>query len=175
MQLQDSRRGARLGPEGEFVLLEDQDRERWDRDEITEGAGLVERAVRLGPPGPYLLQAAIAALHSDASRPEDTDWAEIAVLYGRLAELHPSPVVELNRAVAVAMAEGPERGLTLMDPLTNELRRYHLFHAARADLLRRLGRRDEAAAAYERALALAANEVERSFLQRQLREVNRPR
>jgi RNA polymerase sigma-70 factor (ECF subfamily) len=169
MLLQDSRREARVSPAGELVLLEEQDRSRWDRAEIEEGSALVDRALRVGRPGPYQLQAAIAALHGAAGRPEDTDWRQIALLYGRLAEIRPTPVVELNRAAAVAMAEGPERGLELMAPLAPALEHYHLFHAARADLLRRLGRHDESAAAYRRALALVSNDVERRFLERRLR------
>jgi RNA polymerase sigma-70 factor (ECF subfamily) len=171
MLLQDSRRGTRVSPKGELVLLEDQDRSRWDRAEIDEGTALVDRTLRLGRPGPYQIQAAVAALHATAARPEDTDWPQIALLYGRLAELQPTPVVALNRAAAVAMAEGPDSGLALMDPLAGALDRYHLFHSARADLLRRLGRHEESADAYRRALALASNEVERRFLERRLREV----
>ena len=171
MLLQDSRRETRVSRRGELVLLEDQDRARWDRAEIEEGTALVDRTLRLGRPGPYQIQAAVAALHAGAARPEDTDWPEIALLYDRLAERQPTPVVALNRAAAVAMAEGPDRGLALMEPLAASLDRYHLFHSARADLLRRLGRHEESAEAYRRALALASNEVERRFLERRLREV----
>lgn len=171
MLLHDARREARVGETGELVLLEDQDRSRWDRAEIEEGTALVDRTLRLGRPGPYQIQAAVAALHAAAARPEDTDWPQIALLYGRLAELQPTPVVALNRAAAVAMAEGPDSGLALMAPLAGALDRYHLFHSARADLLRRLGRHEESADAYRRALALASNEVERRFLERRLREV----
>jgi RNA polymerase sigma-70 factor, ECF subfamily len=171
MLLQNSRRDARVGGDGELVLLEDQDRTRWDRDEIEEGVSILREAVRRREPGPYQLQAAIAALHAQADRPEDTDWREIAALYGRLSAMIPSPVVDLNKAAAVAMAEGPERGLELMAPLAETLDRYLHFHAARADLLRRLGRNDEAAAAYGRALELASNDVERRFLERRLHEV----
>jgi len=171
MLLQDSRRETRVSAEGELVLLEDQDRTRWDRVEIAEGTAIVERAMRLGAPGPYQLQAAIASLHATARTPGDTDWPQITLLYRRLAELVPSPVVELNAAAAAAMAEGPERGLALMDPLEGSLGRYHLFHAARADLLRRLGRAEESAGAYRRALELATNDVERRFLEGRLREV----
>jgi RNA polymerase sigma-70 factor, ECF subfamily len=171
MLLQDSRREARVSPDGDLVLLEDQDRSRWDGAEIEEGTALVDRAQRLGRPGPYQLQAAIAALHGAAGRPQDTDWPQIALLYGRLAELRPTPVVELNRAAAVAMAEGPDRGLELMEPLAAALDRYHLFHAARADLLRRQGRRGESTQAYRRALEVVSNEVERRFLERRLREL----
>ena len=175
--LQDSRRDARTGPDGDLVLLEDQDRSRWDRAEIAEGLGLVDGAFgalpRGAPPGPYLLQAAIAACHARTPDAAATPWGEIAALYGILAAVAPGPVVELNRAVAVAMADGPAAGLVLVEALGAEgaLAEYHLFHAARADLLRRLGRRVEAAAAYERALALATNEPERAFLARRLGEV----
>jgi RNA polymerase sigma-70 factor, ECF subfamily len=151
------------------VLLEDQDRTLWDRDLIERGLALLERAVALRRPGPYQLQGAIAALHARARRPDETDWREIAVLYGELARRQPSPVVELNRAVAVAMAEGPAAGLELLDELP--LEDYHLFHSARADLLRREGRRLEARTAYGRARELATNEQERAFLDRRLREL----
>jgi RNA polymerase sigma-70 factor (ECF subfamily) len=171
MLLQDSRREARVSPAGELILLEDQDRTRWDRAEIEEGMALLDRAFRMGVPGPYQLQAAIAANHARATRPEDTDWRRIATLYERLAAFQPSPVVELNRAVAVAMAYGPERGLELIEGVAEALDRYLHLHSARADLLRRLGRRDEAAAAYRRALDLAGNDVERRFLERRLAEV----
>jgi RNA polymerase sigma-70 factor, ECF subfamily len=167
MLLQDSRRDARTGPGGELVLLEDQDRGLWDREEIEEGIRLV---VGL-PPGPYVLQAAIAAAHAAAAQPSDTDWAHIAELYALLARATPSPVVELNRAVAVAMAEGPERGLELLEHVRG-LGDYHLFHSARADLLRRAGRRGEAAEAYQQAVALAANPVERAFLERRLQALS---
>lgn len=167
MLLQDSRRDARTGSRGEFVLLEEQDRRVWDREQIEEGLGLVERL----RPGPYALQAAIAAEHARAASPEATNWARIADLYGVLANVAPSPVVELNRAVAVAMAEGEERGLELMAPLDEELDGYHLLHAARADLLRRLGRNREAAGAYARALELARQPAERAFLEQRLAEV----
>ena len=170
--LQDSRREARTGPSGELVLLEEQDRGRWDRAEIEDGQALLERAARLGPAGPYTLQAAIAAEHARAARAEDTDWVRIAALYGRLAARTRSPVVELNRAVAIAMARGPAVGLSLINRLgaTGALDGYHLYHSARADLLRRLGRRAEAADAYRRALDLARNPVERAFLERRLAE-----
>src|ERR1700693_4864152 len=171
--LHDSRREARLAPDGEIVLLEEQDRSRWDQDEIREGTTLAELTPREGGPAPYSVQAAIAALHAEARRPEDTDWRQIAELYGVLLCLHPSPVVELNRAVAVAQVSGAEVGLRLLDDLDarGELRAYHLLPAARADLLRTLGRREEAAEAYRRALALVANEPERRFLERRLAEV----
>ena len=171
MLVQDSRREARVGPAGELVLLEDQDRSRWDRAEIEEGIQLLDAALRRGRAGPYQVQAAIAAVHARASRPEETDWPQIALLYERLAALQPSPVIALNRAVAVAMAESPSRGLELMEPLAATLDRYHLFHSARADLLRRLDRREDSAAAYRRALELTENAVERRFLERRLGEV----
>jgi RNA polymerase sigma-70 factor (ECF subfamily) len=149
------------------VLLEDQDRSLWDRESIERGTALLERALSLRKPGAYQVQAAIAALHAQASRAEDTDWTQIAALYAELARHQPSPVVELNRAVAIAMADGPETGLRHLDGLTG-LERYHLYHAARADLLRRLGRAAEARSAYERAHELATNERERSYLERRL-------
>ena len=175
--LQDSRRDARTAVDGRLVLLEDQDRSRWNAAEIAEGLGLVDGGFRaLGPgarPGPYLLQAAIAACHARSRTPAETPWAEIAALYGVLASVAASPVVELNRAVAVAMADGPAAGLVLVEALGADgaLTDYHLFHATRADLLRRLGRRADAAAAYERALGLVTNDAERSFLERRLAEV----
>ena len=173
MLLQDSRGEARVGPDGELVLLEDQDRSLWDRREIDTGLGILERAGSLGPAGRYVVQAAIAGEHARAGTPEDTDWARIASLYGLLAAAHPSPVVELNRAVAVAMAEGPERGLELLeDPeLAEALDRYQWFWSARADLLRRADRGTEAVKAYEQALELATNPVERRFLERRLAEM----
>jgi RNA polymerase sigma-70 factor (ECF subfamily) len=178
MLLQHSRRSTRLGPSGELVLLEDQDRSRWDRRAIHEGVGLVRRALRTSAPdpGPYALQAAIAAVHAEAARGEDTDWPQIAALYGVLARIQPSPVVELNRAVAVAMADGPALGLARVERLAADgsLDGYHLLHSTRADLLRRLDRRAEAAAAYRRALALATNPVERAFLEARLRETWAP-
>jgi RNA polymerase sigma-70 factor (ECF subfamily) len=166
MLLQDSRRDARTGDSGELVLLEDQDRARWDRARIDEGRRVLERALNLRSPGPFQVQAAIAALHTEP----ETDWTQIAALYAQLAHQTGSPVVELNRAVAVAMAEGPERGLALMRDLP--LDQYHLYHAARADLLRRLERLDEAATAYRRALDLAQTEPERRFLSRRLAEIS---
>ncbi|HYN48656.1 MAG TPA: sigma-70 family RNA polymerase sigma factor [Candidatus Nanopelagicales bacterium] len=175
--VQDSRREARTGPAGDLVLLEDQDRSRWDAAEIAEGLALVDGAFRVLPtgslPGPYLLQAAIAACHARSASPATTPWGEIAALYGILVAVAPGPVVELNRAVAVAMADGPGPGLVLVEALGAEgnLADYHLFHATRADLLRRLGRRADAAAAYERALALVTNDAERAFLARRLGEV----
>lgn len=170
MLLQDSRRRARVSADGELVLLEQQDRSRWDAEKIDQGKRMLDRALRLRRPGPYQLQAAIAALHAEAPDADETDWAQIALLYDELARRQPSPVVELNRAVAVAMAAGPERGLELVDAISG-LDGYHLLHATRADLLRRSGRRGEAAAAYARALELATNPVERSFLERRLAEV----
>ncbi len=167
MLLQDARRRARVDADGALVLLEDQDRRLWNRERIEEGRRVLGRSLALRPAGPYAIQAAVAALHAE----EDTDWREIAALYGRLGELAPSPVVDLNRAVAVAMVAGPARGLELVDPLAAQLGSYHLFHSARADLLRRLGRLDEAAESYRLALELAAEDVERSFLRRRLAEV----
>jgi RNA polymerase sigma-70 factor (ECF subfamily) len=171
--VQDSRRAARVDGAGDLVLLADQDRGGWDRDEIAEGVALLERALRLGRPGPYQLQAAIAAVHAEASDVEGTDWAEIAALYGELARLVPSPTVFLNRAVAVAMTDGPAAGLALVDGLAGDdaLTASHLFHSTRADLLRRLGRAADAAAAYRRAWALAPTTAERRFLDRRLAEV----
>jgi RNA polymerase sigma-70 factor (ECF subfamily) len=170
--LQHSRREARTDATGDLVLLEDQDRAGWDHEAIDEGLALLDDALARRRPGPYQVQAAIAALHARAPRPEDTDWPQIAALYGALARMTPSPVVELNRAVAIAIADGPERGLPLIDALGNRLADYHLFHAARADLLRRLGRRSEAAGAYRTALELAANPVERQYLRRRLAELS---
>jgi RNA polymerase sigma-70 factor (ECF subfamily) len=171
MLLQHSRHEARLDVAGQLVLLEDQDRSRWDHDMIDEGVTTLDVAMALGRPGPYQVQAAIAALHAQAPRPEDTDWAQIAALYGALVQMSPSPIVELNRAVAIAMADGPQAGLALADRLAGDLDGYHLFHSARADLLRRLDRQAEAADAYRRALELATNQQERSFLERRLGEV----
>jgi RNA polymerase sigma-70 factor (ECF subfamily) len=168
MLLQHSRSDTRTNAAGELVLLEDQDRSRWDHDMIDEGLSTLDRAMAGRAPGPYQLQAAIAALHAGAPRPEDTDWPQIAALYRALSVSDPSPVVELNRAVAVAMADGPAAAMPLVDALAGELDRYHLFHSTRADLLRRLGREKEAAEAYHRALELATNPAERSFLQRRL-------
>jgi RNA polymerase sigma-70 factor (ECF subfamily) len=168
--LHDSRRDARVAPNGSLVLLEDQDRTRWDRERIAEGLRVLARARSLRRPGPYLLQAEIAAVHARAPAAADTDWSLAATLYSQLAALLRSPVVELNRAVAVAMALGPEAGLELVDAIEG-LDRYHLLHATRADLLRRLGRREEAARAYRRALELVGNETERAFLERRLAEV----
>jgi RNA polymerase sigma-70 factor, ECF subfamily len=167
MLLQDSRREARLDATGELVLLEDQDRARWNKDAIREGAELVQRALRRGHPGPYTLQAAIAAEHARARTATDTDWLAIRRLYDRLLLVHPSPVVELNRAVAVAMAEGPADGIALIDAIDG-LDDYHLLHSARGALLRELGRHEEARASYKRALGLARTGTERAFLQKRL-------
>jgi RNA polymerase sigma-70 factor (ECF subfamily) len=175
MLLHDSRRDARSDDAGNLVVLEEQDRSRWNRMQIAEGLLLVEKAMRSGR-GPLALQAAVAAVHCRAARAEDTDWREIVRLYDQLEGVQPSPIVSLNRAVAVAMAEGPRAGLALIDALaaTNELNSYHLLHAARADLLRRAGSPNEAAKNYERALALVTNDSERRFLERRLREVQSP-
>lgn len=175
MLLHDSRRDARLDEAGDLVVLEEQDRSRWDQRQIAEALPLVEEALR-GSPGPFALQAAIAALHCQAARPEDTDWPRIVRLYNLLEQLQPSPVVSLNRTVAIAMVDGPRPALALIDTLAaaGDLDNYHLLHAARADLLRRLGFPLEAAKAYRRALALVSNESERRFLQRRLREVQPP-
>src|SRR6267378_4503363 len=172
MLLHDSRREARLDEAGDLVVLEEQDRRRWDQQQIAEALPLVEAALR-GGPGPFALQAAIAALHCQATRPEDTDWPQIIRLYDVLERLQPSPIVSLNRAVAVAMVDGPRPALALIDALAaaGDLDGYHLLHAARADLLRRLGSPADAAASYTRALALVTNQGERRFLERRLREV----
>jgi RNA polymerase sigma-70 factor, ECF subfamily len=167
MLLQDSRREARLDANGELVLLEDQDRARWNTDAIQEGADLVQRALCRGYSGPYTLQAAIAAEHARARTATDTDWLAIQRLYDRLLLVHPSPVVELNRAVAVAMAEGPADGIALIDAIDG-LEDYHLLHSARGALLRELGRHEEARASYKRALGLARTGTERAFLQKRL-------
>jgi RNA polymerase sigma-70 factor (ECF subfamily) len=170
MLLHDSRRNARLDEAGDLVLLEDQDRSRWNHSQIAEALPLVEDALRDGT-GIYALQAAIAALHCQATCAEDTDWAQIARLYDVLERLHPSPIVSLNRAVAIAMAEGEAVAITLLDQLATDLDNYHLFHAARADLLRRIGDTQTAAQSYTRALALVTNDSERRFLERRLHEV----
>jgi RNA polymerase sigma-70 factor (ECF subfamily) len=166
MLLHDARRDARTAPDGSLVLLGDQDRSRWSPERIAEGTRVLERALSHHRPGSYQLQAAIAALHVEEG---ETDWPQIAALYGELVRLEPSPIVALNRAVAVAMAEGPERGLELVERIA--LPEYHLLHAARADFLRRLQRPDEAATAYRRALALEMNAADRAFLERRLGEV----
>ena len=172
MLLHDSRRDARVDEEGDLVVLDEQDRSRWDQRQIAAALPLVEEALR-GGPGPFALQAAIAALHCQAGRPEDTDWRQIVQLYDLLERVQPSPIVSLNRAVAVAMADGPRPALTILDGLaaSGDLEGYHLLHAARADLLRRLGSSADAAKSYERALALVTNDSERRFLERRLREV----
>jgi RNA polymerase sigma-70 factor (ECF subfamily) len=170
MLLHDSRRSARTGMGGELVLLEDQDRALWNQAKIEEGLRLLARALALGRPGQYQLQAAIAALHAEAASTGETDWPQIASLYGELARVAPSPVVELNRAIALALGGDVERGLGLIDGIEG-LDRYHLWHAARADLLRRLGRPGEAADAYRVATRLAGNPAERRFLERRLDEV----
>jgi len=162
--LTEARRPARTGPDGSLVLLADQDRSRWDRAMIAEGQDLVRACLRLGRPGPYQLQAAVGAVHSDAPAAAVTDWGQILALYDQLMAVAPTPVVALNRCVAVAEVEGPARALELVDQLG--LDGYHLFHSTRADLLRRLGRRDDAIAAYDAAIARSANQAERSFLQR---------
>ncbi len=173
MLLHDARRATRTTPDGDLVLLEDQDRTRWDQVKIAEGLVLAADALAVPEAGPYALQAAIAAEHARAPRPGDTDWRRIAELYAWLAHLGPSPVIELNRAVAVAMADGPEAGLALLDELEAHpaLAEYYLLPAARADLLRRLGRNGEAAEYYRRALALVGTDAERRFLERRLAEV----
>ena len=172
MLLHDSRREARLDESGDLILLEEQDRRQWNSKQIAEGVQLVEEALR-APAGPFALQAAIAALHCQAPRAEDTDWHQIVRLYGVLEQLEPSPVVSLNRAVAVAMADGPEKALALVSALDADsgLENYYLLHAVRADLLRRTRSLEEAAESYKRALALVTNDAERRFLERRLQEV----
>ena len=175
MLLHDARREARLDEAGDLVLLEDQDRRRWNQRQIDEAQPLVEEALR-GGPGPFALQAAIAALHCQAARAEDTDWPQIVRLYDLLERVQPSPIVSLNRAAAVAMVDGPRPALALIDALaaTGDLDGYPLLHAARADLLRRLGSQAEAAQSYAQALALTTNASERRFLERRLAEVQQP-
>jgi len=172
MLLHDARREARVDDAGDLVVLEEQDRSRWDKQQIAEALPLVEEAFR-GRPGPFALQAAIAAVHCQAARAQDTDWPQIVRLYDLLERMQPSPIVSLNRAVAVAMVNGPPPALALIDQLADDgdLANYHLLHAARADLLRRLGSSVEAAKSYQRALALVTNDSERRFLERRLREV----
>jgi RNA polymerase sigma-70 factor (ECF subfamily) len=174
MLLQESRRAARTSSDGDLILLEQQDRSLWNRDQIAEGISLTESALRSRRFGAYTLQAAIAAVHAESSSAASTDWRQITLLYDRLLRIQPSPVVELNRAVAIAMCEGPEQGLCLIDDLLarERLSHYHLAHSARADLCRRLGRIPEASASYEKALALARQEPERRFLARRLEELN---
>ena len=173
MLLQESRRAARTSSDGDLILLEQQDRSLWNREQIAEGIALTERALQSRRFGAYTLQAAIAAVHAESSSAASTDWRQITLLYDRLLRIQPSPVVELNRAVAVAMSEGPEQGLRLIDDLLarEQLANYHLAHSARADLCRRLGRIPEARASYEKALALAPKEPERRFLARRLEEL----
>lgn len=173
MLLHDARRDSRISATGELILLEEQDRTRWRRDQITEGLALVDRALRMRRTGSYQLQAAIAALHCQSPSANETDWGQIAALYGELYRLQPTPVIALNRAVAVAMAQSPDDGLQLLDEesMAAALDEYHLYHSARADLHRRAGRTEEAALAYRRALELTTNDVERAYLERRLREV----
>jgi RNA polymerase sigma-70 factor (ECF subfamily) len=173
MLLQESRRAARASPAGDLILLADQDRSLWNHAQIEEGVGLVQRAFASRRFGPYTIQAAMAAVHAEAASATDTDWAEIVGLYDLLLRIEPSPIVELNRAVAVAMRDGPAAGLELIDRILKqgELSDYHLAHSARADLCRRLGRAGDARAAYERALALTRQEPERRFLERRLAEL----
>jgi len=172
--LQDSRRDARVSESGDVILLEDQDRTRWNRERITEGVALVQRALSMGEVGPYAIQSAIASVHAQAASAAATDWRRIVELYDVLLQAEPSPVVELNRAVAVAMLHGPDAGLRLIDDLLarGELQAYHLAHAARADFCRRLGRTEEALRAYKQALSLTQQEPERRFLERRLLEVS---
>ena len=174
MLLQESRRAARTSPSGDLVLLENQDRSLWNRDCIREGLTLVERALSSRPFGPYTVQAAIAAVHADAPDTSQTDWTQIIGLYDVLLRTDPSPVIELNRAVAVAMRDGPATGFSLIDAILGrgDLGNYHLAHAARADLLRRLGRTADARVSYERALSLAQQEPERRFLKGRLAELS---
>jgi len=173
MLLQESRRAARTSPTGELILLEDQDRSLWNREQIAEGVALLEKALKSRRFGPYTLQAAIAAVHAQAESAAATDWRQIVALYDHLVRIHPSPVARLNRAVAVAMSEGPEAGLAHIDALLEEgeLANYYLAHSARADLCRRLGRTAEARSSYERALALTQQEPERQFLQERIRQL----
>jgi len=176
MLLHDSRRAARLSAEGDIVLLEEQDRSLWDRDKIAEGVALVERALASRRVGPYLLQAAIAAVHADATSPTKTDWNEIVGLYDVLLRMDPSPVVELNRAAAIAMRDGPAAGLSLIDAILarGDLTDYNHAHSARGELLRRLKRLGEASAAYKRALQLVTQDAERRFLERRLESLQQP-
>jgi RNA polymerase sigma-70 factor (ECF subfamily) len=171
MLLHDSRREARMNRAGELVLLDEQDRSLWNRDQIREGTALLDLALTLYAPGPYQVQAAISALHADAATPEDTDWRQIVGLYGTLMIMAPSPVIEVNRAVAIAMATSPLAGLVILHRLGDEVQNYYPYHAARADLLRRTNQREAAADAYERALELCGNSAERAYLQRRLDEM----
>ena len=172
MMLHDARRPARTDDAGDLVMLDEQDRQKWNHSQIAEALPLVEEALS-HTPGRFALQAAIAALHCEASRAEDTDWAQIVGLYNLLEDVHPSPIVSLNRAAAVAMVEGPQAGLSLLERLSasGELESYHLLHAARADLLRRIGNRNEATKSYSKAIALVTNDGERRYLERRLREL----
>ncbi len=172
MLLHDSRRQARLDAAGELVLLGEQDRSRWDQEKIREGIAVLDEALSLNDPGPYQVQAAISALHASASSAEATDWHQIAALYDNLAKMNPSMVVEINRAVAVAMADGVQIGLELLQPLASQADGYYPYHAARADLLRRSDQRQAAAAAYARALALCGNRAERAYFQRRMDELS---
>ena len=173
MLLQESRRAARTSPAGELILLENQDRALWNREQIAEGVALLEKALKSRRFGPYTLQAAIAAVHAEAESVATTDWRQIVAIYDQLVRIQPSPVVRLNRAVAVAMRDGPEAGLAQIDAVLEhgELANYSLAHSARADMCRRLGRTDEARAAYEKALALTQQEPERQFLQERIRQL----
>jgi RNA polymerase sigma-70 factor (ECF subfamily) len=173
MLLHDSRREARLDEDNNLVVLEEQDRTLWNRPQIDEALALVDSALR-GEPGPFALEAAIAAEHCKARRADETNWTQIVAWYDALEQLMPSPIVSLNRAVAIAMAKGPQPALELIDGLaaSGELDEYHLLHAARADMLRRLGANEEAAESYKAALSLVSNDSERRFLERRLREVH---
>jgi RNA polymerase sigma-70 factor (ECF subfamily) len=173
MLLHESRRPARTTPAGDLILLEDQDRSLWDHDMIKEGLSLVERAFSSKQAGPYTLQAAIAALHAEAKSPDATDWEQIAGLYSLLLRINPSPVIELNRAVAIAMHKGPEAGLQQIDAILGrgKLNDYHLAHSARAELCRKIGRKNDARTSWERALTLAQQDPERRFIERKLREL----
>ena len=174
MLLQDSRRSARTNEDGELVTLEEQDRSRWDRDQIEEGLRLIDGALRQGRVGPYQLQAAIAALHAEAQTAVETDWAQIAALYRELMRLNRSPIIALNHAAAVAMGEGPEEGLALVESVgdSGRLDHYYLYHAARGDLLRRLKRVEESKLAYERAIQLTTNPVEQKFIRKRIEELD---
>jgi RNA polymerase sigma-70 factor (ECF subfamily) len=176
MLLQESRRAARTSPAGELILLENQDRSLWNREQISEGVALVEKALSSRRFGPYTLQAAIAAVHAEAESTAATDWRQIVALYNQLVRIHPSPVAHLNRAVAIAMRDGPEAGLKHIDAVLEhgELANYYLAHSARAEMYRRLGRTDEARSSYEKALALTQQEPERQFLQERIRQLGLP-
>ena len=173
MLLQESRRAARTSPTGELILLPDQDRSLWNRDQIAEGVALVEKALRSRRFGPYTLQAAIAAVHAEAQSTAATDWRKIVALYNQLLQIQPSPIVQLNRAVAIAESDGPQAGLAQIDALLQhgELANYYLAHSARAEMYRRLGRTSEARSSYEKALALTQQEPERQFLQERIRQL----